>query len=119
MIINLIPHSMTLIGGDGFKLELLACKTPARCTEIDESVGVYADLGDHHYIPVIHREYSETYDLPPPQDGILYIVSMIVRQANPDRSDLASPGTLVRDDDGNIIGCTSLVKTRRNITIAD
>lgn len=40
---------------------------------------------------------------------IYYIVSMLVKQANPDRTDLLTPNESVRDDKGRIIGCRSFL----------
>jgi hypothetical protein len=37
--------------------------------------------------------------------GTYYIVSMLVRSALSYRYDLVSPGELVRDEKGNVIGC--------------
>ena len=37
--------------------------------------------------------------------GTLFIVSAMVKSASTGRSDLVSPGELVRDDSGNVIGC--------------
>ena len=43
------------------------------------------------------------------QPDVLLIVSAMVRQALPDRKDLASPGDLVRDENGAVIGCGNLI----------
>jgi len=43
--------------------------------------------------------------MPEQVSGVAYIVSALVRSAYPDRTDLLIPHGLVRDDDGNIIGC--------------
>lgn len=47
--------------------------------------------------------------LPDPSTGILFIVSALVRSAVPARADVASPGDLVRDAAGAVIGCRNLV----------
>jgi hypothetical protein len=46
-------------------------------------------------------------DLPPQEDGTIYIVSGIFR-SNFDRPDLYQPGRLLRDSDGNPTGCVGL-----------
>ena len=40
--------------------------------------------------------------------GVFYIVSQLVKNALPDRTDLLVPAEVVRDGNGNIIGCKSL-----------
>ncbi len=51
--------------------------------------------------------YGPVTGLPPQEQGVLLIVSAMVR-TSPEgllRSDLLSPGDLVRDADGNPVGC--------------
>lgn len=40
-----------------------------------------------------------------PHTYTIYIVSRIVKQSVPDRDDVVVPDDLIRDDNGNIIGC--------------
>ena len=98
MIINLTPHEIHLpdrvIPPSG---------TVPRCVELT------VDSGDFDGVAVVCRSYGAVSDLPEPTEGTLYIVSMLVRLACPDRHDLASPGDLVRDRDGKIIGAKNLV----------
>ena len=49
--------------------------------------------------------YGKSTGLPAWEDGTLLIVSALVRLANPGRLDLLSPGKLVRDEKGRIVGC--------------
>jgi hypothetical protein len=58
-------------------------------------------------IQLVRKSYGSV-DLPP-ETGDIYIVSNIVRQAFPDRKDLASPGDLIRDENGIVIGCKNLI----------
>ena len=52
--------------------------------------------------------FGEVENLPPQEDGVMVIVSAMAAAAAKDRNDLLVPGELVRDNDGNIIGCKSL-----------
>jgi hypothetical protein len=97
-IYNLTPHIIHLPG-----MSLEPCKMVSRCTEKTIRVGEF--LG----IELITREYGDVTDLPEPAEGTLYIVSMLVRQALPHRQDIASPGDLIRDTNGQIIGAKNLV----------
>ena len=55
------------------------------------------------------QEYGEVTGLPPEEEGVVLVVSGLVRAALPEREDLASPGGLVRDEKGRVVGCTHLV----------
>jgi len=98
LIVNLTPHTIHLpnltIAPDG--------RLP-RCTEISESVGTFEG------VELISRTYGEVFELPAPVPGTLYVVSALVRQALLDRKDLASPGDLLRDADGRIVGAKNLI----------
>lgn len=61
-------------------------------------------------IPCKVRDYNYG-NLPPQKPNVGLIVSYIVASAFPERTDLFYPGDLVRDKEGNIIGCTSLCQT--------
>lgn len=53
--------------------------------------------------------FGEVTCLPDYLEGTYLLVSTMVREALPLRKDLVSPGQLLRDDDGNVIGCLGLV----------
>jgi hypothetical protein len=96
--INLTPHTVNVMG-----LSIEPSGQVARCKEISEVFGYFAG------VQMINRTYGEVEDLPEPQSGVVYIVSALVRMALPDRWDLASPGDLIRDENGQITGCENLV----------
>jgi hypothetical protein len=106
-IINLMPHAFTLVSGGQVALTIAPSGQIARCAETtvaDSSLVV--NEGD---IPVCRKTYGETLGLPAPAPGVTLIVSALVRQANPHRKDLYSPGDLVRNTDGQPIGAAGLV----------
>lgn len=59
-------------------------------------------------IQVVTRKIKTTINLPEPEPGTLLIVSAMVRVANPDRGDLASPGDKIVDMNGRVLGCQNL-----------
>lgn len=71
----------------------------ARCNTVKDQ---YSMLND---IPMYSVSYGEVTGLPKAKDEVFYIVSMLVKQALPSRSDLVCPGDLVRDVEGKPIGC--------------
>ena len=54
--------------------------------------------------------FGEVEGLPEPQPGTILVVSLLVKQAAGNRFDLASPGQLIRDEEGRPIGCDGLNK---------
>lgn len=63
-------------------------------------------------IPVTATTYGAVSDLPDPVPGTVYVVSRVVAEACPDRSDLLIPGEAVRDQGGRVIGCRGLCSLR-------
>lgn len=99
-IINLTPHEVNLISITTTTIPPTA--PPARVsttTTFTRMLGVAR---------ITETVFGEVENLPAPQDGVIYIVSRIVRAACPDRNDLFYPNELVRDENGRIIGCQSL-----------
>lgn len=60
-------------------------------------------------IDMYRTVFGEVTGLPDYEEGVYLLVSTMVREALPLRSDLVSPGQLLRDNDGNVIGCLGLV----------
>ena len=52
-------------------------------------------------------------NLPEERPGTFYIVSRMVALAEPERRDLLIPGPLIKEKDGEVIGCKGL--TRVNV----
>jgi hypothetical protein len=96
-IINLTPHAVN-IGDRVFPAS-------GQLARVDVSL---SPIGEHDGIPLVCGSYGEVAGLPPQQNGVIYIVSAMVRGAIPHRKDLASPAKLIRDEAGKIIGCTAL-----------
>lgn len=106
-IINCTPHDVNIIDDNGniimtFKPE----PKPARCKCIDVSVDVEG-IG----VPIANkgkRFVRVLVDLPEPKPNVFYIVSEITAKAAIDRCDLLTPYHVVKDRNGNKIGCKSL-----------
>lgn len=109
--VNLTPHSVTVHGGDA-PLTVPPSGTVARVATATREV---ARVGG---VPILAQEYGEVTGLPDQQDGVLLVVSALVRLASaaaraeagmPPREDVVSPGELVRDAAGQPVGCRGLV----------
>jgi hypothetical protein len=99
-IVNLTPHAINLVGD---KTQTFAPSgTVARCAVKRQQVGAVDG------VPVNRTIFGDVTGLPAPQPGTYYIVSALVAQAVPDRTDVLITDDAVRDDAGRIIGCRAL-----------
>ena len=100
-VVNLTPHPI-VIKQDGGTRTILPSGTVAR-------VGTKTvPAGEFDGIPLFKTEFGEVNNLPQQEAGTIYIVSALVKQRLPDRADVASPGDLIRDEAGAVIGCKGL-----------
>jgi hypothetical protein len=98
--INLTPHDITVIMGDNADRTTFAKSgTVARVSQVTAVARTVDGIN------ISTATFGPVVGLPERDDGTLYIVSGMVKSAATDRSDLVSPGELVRDDSGNVIGC--------------
>ncbi len=81
----------------GAKVKVTETKTTAPSIDVDGVI-----------IETFKSSFGEVENLPPQEEGVMVIVSAMAADAAKDRNDLLVPGELVRDNDGNIIGCKSL-----------
>lgn len=103
-IVNCTPHAITLFpeNGDAFVIEKSGLI--ARLSQTTKVVG------EINGVNITETQFGENVDLPAPKEGVFIIVSRIVLAANPDRKDLLVPNELVRDENGQILGCKSLAR---------
>ena len=101
-IINLTPHAINVVTPEGMTT-FPASGQVARCATTTVAAG---EAGG---IPLTRTTFGEVIGLPAPVEGVLYVVSALVRGAVPNRADVASPGELVRGADGQPVGCKGLV----------
>lgn len=102
-IINKTPHAVYLLNKDGTVLRVFPKSNGM--IRVKETV---TDLNDIDGIPICSTKWSKTIDVPDYVEGIYYIVSQLVKNAMPRRKDFLTPKGAVRDDEGNVIGCTRL-----------
>ena len=100
-IINKTPHPVNLLVGDKV-FTFPKADDPVRLSS--EEVHS-ANIGNDDYtFPVYTVKYGSG-NMPEQENGVAYIVSALVKNAYPDRPDLLIPHGLVRDNEGNIVGC--------------
>ena len=115
MIINCTPHNINIYNtadccmlngslylreGDPEPLCVYpAAKKPARAIYVQKPVGTVDGYQIYRWTP------DEIFNLPEPEPGTYYIVSKMLAQACPERKDLIFPGTVVRNESGDVVGC--------------
>lgn len=101
-IINLTPHDVNIVRGDGSKVKTFESQGVTRVSTTSKLKTRFNGVN------IYTTEYGQVENLPEESDDTYYIVSMLVKQACPNRKDLLSPSQLVRDTEGKIIGCLGL-----------
>ena len=101
-VVNRTPHDINVVLANGSTVVYPRPATQeeiARVTVSKTEVGTLANG-----VTVWRAVYGDVNGLPAPEDGVLHIVSMMVRNALPHRLDLLSPADLMRDAAGQPIG---------------
>ena len=101
-IINLTPHPVNLLDVDANVIITFHTEGLARCSQNDVIIGKL-----NKDIILTKTSYGEVIGLPEQLPGTFYIVSRLVRNALPNRTDLLVPNQLIRDSEGQIVGCRS------------
>ena len=104
-LINLTPHELNLVDSKKV-ITSYPSEGVARVSSSSTPVGVFEQAGN---IPLTQVTFGQVEGLPPPDPGVLFVVSALVRAAVPHRRDVASPGDLVRDESGRVVGASSLI----------
>lgn len=104
LIINKTPHNVNIIDEDGEVLKVYE-KTDF---QIRLKTNVIKDKSLPDGTPITKTEFGEPEGLPEFKENTFYIVSQMIKDALPKRKDLFVPAEVVRDKEGNIIGCKSL-----------
>lgn len=102
--INCTPHPINLIGENNVITTLPKGEIIPRLTQSTKVVDVVEGVS------ITETIFGETQDLPDFEEGVFLIVSRLVLSANTERKDLLVPNELVRDSEGNIVGCKSLAR---------
>ena len=100
--VNLTPIDITVILGEELyanRKTFFKSGTVARVSQ--ESTVDFTVDG----INISNVKFGPVVGLPQSVDGVIYIVSAMVKNAVTNRDDCVSPGELARDNCGNVIGC--------------
>ncbi len=100
--INLTPHALNVKKSDGEFLTISPSGEIARISSTTEVVDEINGVAMHQI------NFGEVEGLPSPKEDTIYIVSSMVKGAVLGRNDLASPGALIRNEEGQPVGCDGL-----------
>jgi len=111
VLVNLTPHDIVVFPETENEIVVPRSGMVVRCLSTREVVGSLDVNGVS--IPVTKVVLGENQDLPEPEDGTMYIVSLAtaLRAAKDGRvGDLLVPDLTVRNANGKIIGCNGLAR---------
>jgi len=103
-VINKTPHAVHIVDENG----QLVRTYEKGDSQIRLAVKTVQDTSLVDGTPTSRTEFGEPEGLPEFVEGVFYIVSQLVKNALPNRTDLLVPAEVVRDEKGNILGCKSL-----------
>lgn len=107
---NLTPHEVVVYDGNmgiigRYPSEGVVARARATYESDDKSV---------NGVPLVHVTFGDPVDLPDPTEDTMFIVSLITAQAAESvgriTSDLLITAQPVRDESGQIIGCTAFTQ---------
>jgi hypothetical protein len=106
-IINMTPHPINIVkvSEDGSVEKTMTLQQSGNIIRLRTFI---VEVGEICGVKITKTEFSVPDGLPEYQEGYFYIVSQIVKSALPERIDLLVPAEMLRDKDGNIVGCQSL-----------
>ena len=103
-VVNKTPHDVHIVDENGQVVRTYKKGD----SQIRLAVKTVQDVPLVDGTPTSRTEFGEPEGLPYLVEGVFYIVSQLVKSALPERTDLLVPAEVVRDENGNIIGCKSL-----------
>jgi hypothetical protein len=104
-LVNLTPHALTLVTAGGTPITFLASSRLARLAVVREARPALAIDGEIY--GVVRPTLGEITGLPDPAPGVIYVASALVAE-KAGRADVFSPGELIRDAAGVIVGARGL-----------
>lgn len=109
--VNLTPHALNVRALDGSTLVLPPSPNGAARVIYDRLPPEQVNIAGHEIAVSVAGSPREIVGLPEPEEDVILIVAKAVADAAPaSRGDLMSPGRLLRDADGTVIGCDGLTR---------
>ncbi|NCD41662.1 MAG: hypothetical protein EOL88_06165 [Bacteroidia bacterium] len=103
-VINMTPHDINVLDDHGEIIRTY--KVSGK--QIRLASDLVKDVPLEDGTPTVKTIFGDPEGLPEFQEGVFFIVSQMIKNALPSRTDLLVPAEVVRDGAGAIIGCKSL-----------
>lgn len=103
-ILNFTPHPIHIVDAEGNQIRTIEVSGLVRLASKT------VPSGEIDGVNITTTQFGEPEGLPEFEEGVYYIVSQLVKSAITEREDLLVPAEVVRDPQGNIVGCKSLGK---------
>ena len=107
-LVNKTPHPVTLVLEDGARISLEPVLPTPRVSSSSVKTASYTITDGEGTEHVITREAPTFGEIAEPEEGVIYVVSMLVAARAKGRTDLVSPGRQLRNEAGQVIGCAGL-----------
>lgn len=108
---NLTPHALSVKALDGAIVVIPPDERGAARVVYDRLPPEQTTIANHEVAITVAGSPREIIGLPEPEEDVVLIVAKAVADAAPaGRGDLMSPGRLLRDADGKVIGCDGLTR---------
>jgi hypothetical protein len=101
--VNLTPHALTIYKDGEIAYEIPTSGNVARRAVSEEIVG------EVNGTTLARTVFGEAEGVPTPEEGVMYVVSRLVKDGLAEREDVICPDTgktAVRDEGGRILGVT-------------
>lgn len=108
---NLTPHALYVKALDGATVVIPPDERGAARVVYDRLPPEQTNIAGHEVQISVAGSPREIVGLPEPEEDVILLVAKAVGDAAPaGRGDLMSPGRLLRDEDGTVIGCDGLTR---------
>ena len=108
---NLTPHPLYIKTADGDFVVIPPDERGAARVVYDRLPPEQTNIAGHEVQISVAGSPREIVGLPEPEEDVVLIVAKAVADAAPAyRGDIVSPGRLIRDEDGTVIGCDGLTR---------
>ena len=100
--VNLTPHMLNIIDVNN---NIMDIPPSGKIARVSSTSAIVATINN---VNVTQQTFGDVIDLPDAQDGVILIVSRMVKDRVANRADVMVPGAPVRDAEGRIIGADGL-----------
>lgn len=113
VIKNLLTHEVTIIkNGHVVKRYLSLVETGEY--ECPRVIYKYKKVGEDNGTPIYEAVFGGIENLPAPEEGVEFIVSLQIAMNCPHRRDFLSPSKIMRKEGGREKGCEGLIRSSGN-----